>query len=430
MAGKSFFIKPFYPFLLSVFFVVHGFSENFFLIPVKDALVLLFIYLVSTIGLFFLCWLYFKNTVKAALFTFLLMGFNFFFGYLYDTVKSFFSTLYFPGSFALKYTVIISVALLAFAVTAIILKKWKSIPQKVSVYLNLVLFVFILIDLAFVIKKNIFPLYNKDLKLAIENVSVCTKTNLPDVYLIIADEYAGSKELTNIFSFDNSSFLDLLRQKGFFVANNSRSNYGFTTYSMASLLNMDYLDLKRSQANKIDNLFTLKLVCDNKLCTFFKETGYNVHNYSVFDINGQFTQEENSFVPARTKLFTSQTLLNRLKDDVWLTVAKKLHLKSVVENSLFENLKYNHQIFERTVKTINSRDTIPKFIYTHFELPHFPYYYDQNGNLYSNVENIDPGDRAKYIQYLRYTNTVLLKIVDEIIQSNKTPPVIILMSDH
>jgi len=46
------------------------------------------------------------------------------------------------------------------------------------------------------------------------------------------------------------------------------------------------------------------------------------------------------------------------------------------------------------------------------------------------VENIDPGDRAKYIQYLRYTNTVLLKIVDEIIQSNKTPPVIILMSDH
>ena len=112
MTEKSFLPKPWFPFFLSLFFVLHGFTENFFLIPIKDALRLLLTYEISTIGLIFLFWLYFKSIIKAALFTFFLMGFNFFFGYLYDMLKSFFSTFYFPGSFTLKYTVIISVVLL------------------------------------------------------------------------------------------------------------------------------------------------------------------------------------------------------------------------------------------------------------------------------------------------------------------------------
>jgi hypothetical protein len=179
-------------------------------------------------------------------------------------------------------------------------------------------------------------------------------------------------------------------------------------------------------------LFTLKLICNNKVCSFFKKSGYEIHNYSIFDINGQFAQERNSFVPARTKLFTSQTLLNRLKDDVWVTLAKKFKRKEVVKKSILGNLNYNQRIYDRTIKTIHSLNRAPKFVYTHLELPHFPYYYDQNGNLYPYeiIVNIAAGDKKKYIQYLQYTNKVLTKLIDEIIYNNSTPPVVILMSDH
>ena len=155
MPAKHFFLKPFYVLLLSVFFVLHGFSDNFFLIPIKDALVLLFIYLVSTIALIVLCSLYFKNIGKAALFTFLIMAINFFFGYLHDSVKFFFPNSFFPGSFVVKYSVIVSIALLTFIVVALALKRKNPVPQKLTIYLNLLFSVFILIEIAVLTKKSI-----------------------------------------------------------------------------------------------------------------------------------------------------------------------------------------------------------------------------------------------------------------------------------
>lgn len=425
MLGKSFFLKPWYPCLLSIFFVLHGFTANFYLIPVKDSLLLLLAYLVGAIVFTFSFWLFFRNLAKASFFSFLIMGFNFFFGYIHDSLKSFF-----PDSFVIKYSVILSAFFLVFVILAIILKKRKSISDKLTVYLNLLLCIFIIIDFLGIIKKGLS--YNGEKNSVAANVSACKETSIPDVYLIVADEYAGSKDLTDICGFDNSPFLDSLREKGFFVANNSRSNYNFTSYSMASLLNMDYLSIKKGQIKRVDHLAALKLIFNNRVTDFFKEAGYEFHNYSFFDISGQNAQDKNSFVPARTELFTSQTLVNRLKKDVWINLAGMLNLRSVVKKSLLETLISNEQSYQHTINTAHTTDTVHKFVYTHLALPHYPYYYDKNGNPYpyEKILKDEPGNKENYIQYLQYTNKVLLKLVNEIIQTNRTPPVIILMSDH
>src|SRR6186997_776572 len=122
MPGKSFFLYPWYYFLLPVFFVFHGFVANYFLIPVKDTLILLLTYLGVSIILAGLLWLYFRDIKKAIFFSFLLLAFNFFFGYLHDSLKFFF-----PDSIAIKYSVVLSFAFLIFLSLAIILKKKKSI---------------------------------------------------------------------------------------------------------------------------------------------------------------------------------------------------------------------------------------------------------------------------------------------------------------
>jgi hypothetical protein len=279
-----------------------------------------------------------------------------------------------------------------------------------------------------VIKKNIIFSSQEQVNKGLP----CTKAGLPDVYLIIADEYAGNKDLVDICGFDNTFFLDSLRKKGFFVANNSRSNYNYTTYSMASILNMEYLPLKEKQVKKVDDVYILKLIFDNKVTAFFKNTGYKFYNYSAFDISDQAAQSNNSFIPIRTTLFTSQTLLNRLKKDVWLNVARKLNLRSVLKNYAFRNLQYNQQIYANTMDIVHSSDKTPKFVYTHLQLPHFPYYYDKKGNkyLYEKLLKSQPGDRKMYTEYVQYTNQLLLKLVCEITHYNSTPPVIILMSDH
>jgi len=56
------------------------------------------------------------------------------------------------------------------------------------------------------------------------------------------DAYAREDTLRELYDLDNRDFLDALEQRGFFVADRGRSNYPQTRYSIASSLNMSYLD--------------------------------------------------------------------------------------------------------------------------------------------------------------------------------------------
>ena len=66
--------------------------------------------------------------------------------------------------------------------------------------------------------------------------------NLPDVYYIILDEYPNNESLKKFYEFDNNKFLISLEDSGFYVIENSFSNYPMTIQSLSSSLNMEYLD--------------------------------------------------------------------------------------------------------------------------------------------------------------------------------------------
>ena len=62
----------------------------------------------------------------------------------------------------------------------------------------------------------------------------------PDVYYIILDAYGRQDSLRSL-GYDNSAFIEDLKNIGFDVASCSRSNYPQTVVSLASSLNMGYL---------------------------------------------------------------------------------------------------------------------------------------------------------------------------------------------
>ena len=63
-----------------------------------------------------------------------------------------------------------------------------------------------------------------------------------DVYYLIFDRYAGLETLSDIYGFDNSGFYDWLSGHGFDVVEGALANYPGTSHSLASSLNMSYLD--------------------------------------------------------------------------------------------------------------------------------------------------------------------------------------------
>jgi len=68
-----------------------------------------------------------------------------------------------------------------------------------------------------------------------------TKSALPDIYMLVPDAYAREDVLNTRFAFDNSQFIQELRDAGFVVADRSHSNYCWTHLSLSSTLNLDYL---------------------------------------------------------------------------------------------------------------------------------------------------------------------------------------------
>src|SRR4030095_391158 len=113
----------------------------------------------------------------------------------------------------------------------------------------------------------------------------CTK---PDVYVIIADGYAGKKEMEQVLGFDNTLFESQLKQRGFFIADSSLSNYNYTPFSMASLFSMDYLQqLEGRNKSGNDRQICYRAINKNPVTDFFNNNGYVIKNYSVFRFNDE-----------------------------------------------------------------------------------------------------------------------------------------------
>ena len=132
---------PFFLFLLPLFFVLHGLTENAGLVPVSGAAMLLLFYLGVALGFLLFFYLFYRQFRKAAIIAFSLLAYQFFFGAVQDLFRDLF-----PGSFINKYSFIIPVSLLGFLGLLILLKKRKTIPDKPVLYLNLLFLLLISID--------------------------------------------------------------------------------------------------------------------------------------------------------------------------------------------------------------------------------------------------------------------------------------------
>src|SRR6476620_2561830 len=227
---RLFLSQPIFLYLVTIFFILHGFMENAVLLPFKESIELAGIYLLISILLSFLGWLYFKNIHKSNYAAFYLISLNFFFGSFHDFIKE-----HFNENVISKYSFLLPLAATLFVLLIYYLKKTTKIYTKLTSFLNIIFLIFIVLDSVLIFVK----LNHQKERISVQSNLFLSDTikYKPDVYLIIADEYAGGKELNEIFSFENSRFENSLQQIGFHTITNSKSNYNWTIYSMASMLN-------------------------------------------------------------------------------------------------------------------------------------------------------------------------------------------------
>lgn len=423
--------KPFYLILLPVFFVLHGYLENFGYISLQNAAILTLIYTALSIGIYSFSYLFFRDTRKASLLTFFWLTFLFFFAALHDFLK-----LHSPVRLFYRYSFLLPVSALIFLLLFFFFKKTAIRFHRFSVFLNVLFLLYIAIDLTEVCWKTFNP---PEIRLSVygfakqKDFTICDTCAKPNIYFLLFDEYASTASLkdNNICHNNIDSFLN---DKGFSVQEQSRSNYNFTPFSMSSILNMSYItgikDYSRISAE--DYVNTTLLIRDNQVIKFLDAHGYEIVNLSMFDLAGHPATIDQSFLPLKTKLITDRTLFSHMNKDIGWMLITRFPFNLLIKNQYLKHMHNNERFLKEVKELAAERSNKPRFVYAHYYMPHPPFFFDKHGSLKDNQtlqkenKTIPP---SAYCDYLVYTNQEL-KLLISSIQSNDPSGVIIIMGDH
>jgi hypothetical protein len=416
---------PFYfLFLLPLFFVFHGYLENYPVVPAWDCLLLFLKYTGISLLLLIIFFAVIRSWRTAAIMAFIVMAFHIFFGPVHDLLKS-----WWPQSFIVKYVFMLPVFFISFITLIIYFRKKKPAFIQLTKYINILLLAFILIDAVQLASRMSKPV-KKNTNTAFTACDSCKK---PDIYLIITDDYAGTIPLREVLKFDNSAFENELRKRGFHVVDSSISNYNYTPFSMASLFSMNYLQgIQGSNRSLADRKICFAHIDRNPLIDFLDDHGYDFRNYGIFKFAGKLPRRSTTFYKTGIDLITAQTFLARVDWDIRYHTVTKLKIRSELERVSYYHLRLNEALYGYTWDEAEQPSSAPRFVYTHLEMPHYPYYFDRNGkpNSIENLADANQTNTPQYVEYLQYCNKKFLELIDHIFASSKQPPIIILMSDH
>lgn len=256
----------------------------------------------------------------------------------------------------------------------------------------------------------------------------------PDIYVIILDGYARQDVLEYLYNNDNLEFISQLEKLGFFVANESHSNYIQTSYSMASFWNFDYLKPWNSSCDYAHYL--LQPIQNNRVFQLLDDIGYITVS---FESEVDYIEIRNSdkylsnFLPLNK--FESLLLVDSPIEPFSNTFNWAIPIPSYKTHS--QRIQYNLH----TLKEIPTSIPGPKIVYAHIVAPHPPFVFDSNGNAVQELQPYSLWDnsaykggleeyRNGYLEQLIFINVEIMDVVSNILAKSETPPIILLMSDH
>lgn len=271
-------------------------------------------------------------------------------------------------------------------------------------------------------------------------------SELPDIYYIILDTYTRSDALQRDYGYDNSWFLNGLRDLGFYVADCSRSNYGETLSSVTSALNLDYLTKVRGRLDELGldprNIFAL--LKQSLVRSQLESLGYQTVAFQTgFDWSDM--QDADIYLSLSEQPLNLQ-LMSPFEVLFVETTGAKLLLDTqyLLKIADFGAAEFRHRAHvELQLNILEELPRVPAvegptFTFAHVLVPHIPIVFEANGDIVS-----DPGyysgDKSAPIDhdYLvrGYANQVafisdrMLAIAKELLRASEVPPVIIIQGD-
>jgi len=418
---------PFHHFLLALVPTLLLYSASFAKIPIAPGeLVLpLVLSLIIALVLWLLLLLFLANSRRAALIVtlFLLLFFNY--GRAAGAVGTDFPAQLLPA---------IAGAILLLGVILLGLRRREF--AGLTIFLNLASLALVLVNTVTAV-----PALQRSRAAAL-NASRAAATQTagkPDIYYIILAGYARQDILDSVYGWDNSEFTGWLKARGFAVANRSRSNYSQTDLSLASSLNLTYLDLVADKVGMEwdDRTPLIRMIGDSRVVKELRRQGYTIASFASGYAGTDLRNADIHFAPAWAlsefqNLLISTTALPLVLGQVLKRAQGDLHRERILY--AFEHL------------ADAARLKHPVFVFCHILSPHPPFVFGARGERTQPLgyftmteggtfqtldrEKVRREYAEKYRAQLQFVNARAKTMVERILAASPQPPVIILQADH
>ena len=249
---------------------------------------------------------------------------------------------------------------------------------------------------------------------------------LPDILYVVLDRYARSDVLKSQYNFNNDDFLGALSTKGFQVLDQGTANYQRTAHSLASTLNLDYLDAASAinGSGSPDWVILYRLLEDFKVWRALKPLGYQYSHLGSWwtpTAMNKFADRNFSWnvVPTFERFLRDQSLPGRLARAAGWQAMDYRRLQCERAGAKFDQLK-----------KIAAENGAAKFVFAHFLMPHPPFVLNEDGSCLTEFEAKSRSRTDNYIDQVRYTNKRLLDLVSRIQGNPDRAAIIILQADE
>ncbi len=414
-----------HPLLFAAFPVLSLYGLNFHKVAFREAAPFLVLSLGATLGLWLVLSLALRNRFRGGLLVSLALALFFSYGHAYRMLEG---AGFRVGNLVVgenKILLVLWAVLLGLGVF-LVLKKRGDFPR-LTRFLDLVSAVLVLLPLLTIGRGLLDSSGGAARAAGGEPVPALREGGArPDIYYLILDGYGSSEVLREFYGFDNREFLDYLKSRGFYVAEQSRSNYSSTTFSLPSALNMEYINpvAERMGPDAQDVSPMVEMTQDHQVAAFLKVQGYRYVHVSSAGFwmskrnrNADWNLECRRGGEFQTNLVMSSLL--RIFSDRYGAIDRERVLNAFA-----------------AIPRIRENIEGPRFVFAHFLIPHPPYIFAADGGKilqtgmpeFFELRGWQMKDR--YLDQIRFTNSKVKELLESLLADPDYSPVVVIQADH
>ena len=417
---------PFHHFLLALAPILFLYSHNVATLPIapSELLLPLAVSFAAALALWVLLWIVMRSNRRAALVVSLFLTLFYLYGRVLGAIGSKTALWLLPAVAA----GILLLGILFFG-------RPRREFGGLTVFLNLVSLTLVAINLV----TGVPAFLRGETSKSLSRTARTDTSNQPDIYYIILDAHARTDVLKDVYNYDNSSFIRWLTENGIHVAAAGRSNYTQTYLSLASSLNMTYLDSVAARVGpESDNRSALvHMIADNRVMKELRRRGYTIASFASGYTGTDFKNADVHFAP--------RWALSEFQNVLICTTPLPLILDRLLHHSQYD-IHRTEVLYALGHLPDAPRLPHPVFAFVHIVSPHPPFVFGAHGEkinpkgLFTMTEggefgSIDKEDvRRDYVAGYRNQVTFLdgkvKEMVRQILDASPQPPVIILQGDH